>query len=64
MFKSEHNWEGLCEHFLRVENWLSLDSYNLCIFTPILKLHMTIFVIHCKCDSLEEEILELIHGWK
>ena len=61
MFKSEHNWEGLCDRFLRVENRFSLDSYNLCIFTPILELHVTTFVNHCKCNSLaDEEILELI----
>jgi hypothetical protein len=61
MFKSEHNWEGLCDCFLRVENRFSLDSCNLYIFTPILEFHVTTSVKYRKCNSLkDEEILELI----
>ena len=48
-FNSErHNWEGLCDH-LKIIRIYTPTPYNFCISNPILKLDMTIFVIHRNC---------------
>jgi hypothetical protein len=44
-FTNEHIQEVLCDD-LKIKRIFTLDSYGVCVSTPILKLEMIIYVIH------------------